>query len=314
MSLSPMPHSDISVNPLDVRPIAGSIGAEIHGLDLSSPLSAEVFDQIHAAFLDHLVLFFPHQSPLTPANLSAFASRFGEVDKAPFVYPFKVPSEPGFPEVYNNIKEAGSRTTNIGGFWHADVTYRVRPHLCSVLYAKDVPTFGGDTMFANQYLAYETLPDDVKERVSKMKAVHSSTMIHGQSAPRIASVSRDHIPNAGDESIETHKDHVIKGEPNVVENLHPVVRVHPDTGRKLLYVNRGFTSRFDSMSVDDSLPLLEYLWHHATRAEFTCRYRWRPHDVTVWDNRAVHHYAINDYFGHARHMQRIAVHEPVRPY
>ena len=295
----------------DIRPVAGSIGAEIYGVDLSSHVDNRVFTEIHKAFLKYLALFFPGQKVLKPDQLRSFAALFGEIDTAPFAYPFKMPSLEGFPEIFNIIKEADNSAINFGGFWHADVTYRERPHLAAIFYAKEVPDFGGDTMFANQYLAYETLSKDMKERLSEMKAVHSSAMPYGQESARFGSVGRNRAPTDNDHHFESTG--LEKANVQSIENVHPVVRTHPETGKKLLYVNRAFTARFDGMSAEESLPLLEELWAHASRPEFTCRYRWASNTVGVWDNRATHHYAINDYYGQRRHMQRIAIHEPARP-
>ena len=291
----------------EIRPIAGSIGAEIRGVELHKSLTEAQFGLIYQAFLEHLVIFLPQQSSLSLDDITGFARRFGALDDNPFVYPFKIPPIEGYPEVYNNIKEAENTGVNIGGFWHADVTYRSKPHKASVLYAKEVPEFGGDTMFANQYLAYETLPNDLQNRLSKMQAIHSSAMPHGQSAERFASVSRHHAPAPADRELDAGGQEVVDVE--VIENVHPVVRTHPETGKKHLYVNRGFTSRFVDMTEAESLPLLEELWAHASRAELTCRYRWQPNSVAVWDNRVTLHYAINDYFGQRRHMQRVSIHE-----
>ncbi len=292
---------------IEVKPVAGTIGAEVVGVDLTRSLDGELFDEIRQALLDHLVIMLPGQKPLSPRQLRAFAEGFGTLDTDPFVYPFRIPPIEGFPEIYSNIKEADNTGINIGGYWHADVTYRRKPHKASVLYAKEVPACGGDTMFANQYLAYETLPGDLKQRVENLQAVHSSAMPHGQSAARFASVDRHHAPAGEDRNFETSNAYVDDVE--VIENIHPVVRRHPLTGRKLLYVNRGFTSHFVGMTVDESLPLLEALWAHACRLELTCRFRWTAHAVVVWDNCATQHYALNDYYGHRRHMLRISVHE-----
>lgn len=292
---------------IDVQPIAGTIGAEIRGIDLSGSLADEIFEQIHKAFLEHLVIFFPDQKPLNPGHLTGVAQRFGEVDENPFAFPFKMPAIEGYPQVFNLIKEADSTAINFGGFWHADVTYRARPHKAAILYANEIPEYGGDTMFANQYLAYESLSNGMKEMLDGMMAVHSSAMPHGREEARFGAVSKNRAANDKDRVIEDSMANAEKQDP--IENLHPVVRVHPDTGKKFLYVNRAFTERFEHMSIEESLPLLHTLWHHAARPEFTCRYRWTPNSVAIWDNRASQHYAINDYYGVRRHMQRIAVHE-----
>jgi taurine dioxygenase len=311
MTVSAKATANHSPNTIDVGPIAGTIGAEISGVDLSRNLDANTTRLLQDAFLEHLVIFITGQPPLDPDQLKAFAALFGEIDRAPFVHPFKTPSLEGHPEVFNIVKEPDSRAVNIGGFWHADVTYRERPHLGALLYAREVPAFGGDTMFANQYLAYETLSDGMKEMLSSMRAIHSSAMPHGQEEVRFAAVARDHAPVEGDRSFDS--PNLVTTRVDVIETAHPVIRTHPDTGRKALYVNRAFTERFEGATVEESLPLLRTLWDHAARPEFTCRYRWRTGTVALWDNRVTQHYAINDYFGQRRHMQRIAIHEPTRP-
>ena len=294
-----------------VRPISGSIGLEITGIDLRRELTNSEWDFVHAALLDNLVIFMADQQPLSPADLRRFAGKFGEIDTAVFRFPFVTPIEDGFPEIYNSIKEASDRSINQGGFWHADVTYRERPQKVGVLYAKECPAYGGDTMFANQYLAYETLSDGMKSLLEGLQAVHTSAMEHGGEEARFGAVSKDHAATPQDRAFAETPP--APGEADVTENTHPVVRTHPDTGRKSLYVNRGFTSRFAGMTVEESLPLLEFLWQHAARPEFTCRYAWSPNAVTVWDNRCVHHYALNDYYGERRHMQKITVSEDSRP-
>jgi taurine dioxygenase len=296
---------------IEVRPLAGALGAEIPGIDLARGVSDAVFAEIHEAFLEHLVIFLPQAAPLTPEAHGRFAARFGEIDQSPFVYPFKLPTVAGHPEILLNVKEAGDRAVNFGGFWHADVTYRERPHKAGVQYAKAAPQVGGDTMFANQYLAYETLSDGMKAMLGPLKAVHSSRMAYGGEEARFAAVSRTHAPLSEDRRFAASQHAVAEAEISAAE--HPVVRTHPETGRKFLYVNRGFTERFAGMTQAESLPLLEFLWEHAVRPEFTCRRRWTPHEVGVWDNRCVLHYALNDYYGQRREMHRIAVHEPARP-
>ncbi len=229
----------------------------------------------------------------------------------PFVYPFKLPTVEGHPEILNNVKEAKDGAINLGGFWHADVTYRERPHKLAVMYAKEAPRHGGDTMFANQYLAYETLSPGLQRMLRGLKAVHTSAMPYGGESARFASVSRHRAPKIEDRSFAAAI--YDKACAPATETEHPVVRTHPETKRKSLYVNRGFTVRFSGMTDGESAPLLEYLWNHASRAEFTCRYRWSANDVVVWDNRCTLHYALNDYYGQRRVMQRIAVHEETRP-
>ena len=297
-----------------VRPISGTIGLEIEGIDLRRDLTNGEWEFVHAALMDSLVIFFAGQQALSPGDLRRFAGKFGEIDLTIFGGPFVMRIEDGFPEIYNTIKEASDRSFNQGGFWHADVTYRERPQKVGILYAKECPAYGGDTMFANQYLAYETLSDGMKSLLEGLQAVHSSLMEHGGGEARFGAVSKDHAAMPEDRAFATKPVAQGQGEiMDVTENMHPVVRTHPETGRKCLYVNRGFTSHFAGMTKEESLPLLEYLWQHAARPEFTCRYAWTRNAVTVWDNRCVHHYALNDYYGERRHMQKITVHEDSRP-
>ena len=246
---------------LDIRPIAGALGAEIHGVDLSR-LDDATFNAIHWAFLDYLVVFLPRQD-LTPRQHREFAARFGDIDMAPFTHPLKVPLVPGHPEILNLIKEPDDEAVNQGGFWHSDVTFRERPHALSVIHALETPSRGGDTMFANQYLAYETMSEGMKRMLDGLTAVHSSTMPHGNAA-RSGAVSRTHAPRPEQGTPEASVN--AEDEPVVVSEIeHPVVRTHPETGRKALFVSRAFTVRFARMTDEESRPLLDYLWEHADR-------------------------------------------------
>src|SRR5262245_1126744 len=305
------PAGDARRSKIEIDPIAGSIGAALLGVDLTRSIGDSLFADIHAAFLEHLVIFLPRQKPLSPTQHGAFAALFGEIDYEPFSYPYKTPTVPDHPEILINIKEASDRSFNVGGSWHADVTYRERPHKAAVLYAKEAPRFGGDTMFANQYLAWESLSEGMREMLAHRKAVHSSRMVYGGESARFPSVSRDEAPRSEHRSF-TASLHA-RAEGLASENEHPVARTHPETRRRSLYVNRGFTYCFAHMSVEESRPLLELLWQHAERAEFTCRWRWSVNDVAVWDNRCVLHYALNDYSGNRREMHRISIHEETRP-
>ena len=168
-----------------IKPISGALGAEIGGLDLARPLTDEQFRSVYQVFLDHLVIFFPEQH-LTPAHLRAFSARFGEIVVPRFEPPFKMPAVEGYPEIYQLIKEPGDLAANVGGLWHADVTYRERPNLGSVGYVKEAPAYGGDTMYANLYLAYETLSEGMKRLLEGLRAVHSSSMPHGGESVRSA--------------------------------------------------------------------------------------------------------------------------------
>ena len=299
------------VDGIRVEPLSGALGAELFGIDLGAPLDEARFAVIRRALLDHLVIFFPDQH-LGPERQRDIAARFGSVDEEPFIYPLRMPALEGHPEVYRIVKEPRDRSLNLGGFWHADVTYRERPNLGSVVYIEEAPTHGGDTLFSNQYLAYETLSEGMKAMLRRLRAVHSSAMPYGGEAARFPAVARNHAPRPEDRTFETSTH--ARSTTAIIEHDHPVVRRHPESGRRSLYVNRAFTSRFRGMSREESRPLLEFLWRHAERPEFTCRYRWRRHCLGIWDNRCVLHFALNDYYGQRRVMHRISIHEAARPH
>jgi taurine dioxygenase len=270
---------------IQVIPIASALGAEIRGVDLAQPPAPGVFDEIHRAFLEHLVIFF-HGQTLGPDHLTGFARRFGPLGRYPFAEPLA-----GHPEVIPIIKEP-DQLSNFGGLWHSDTAYQERPSLGSLLYALEVPSLGGDTLFANMYLAYERLSDGLKALLGGLTAVNSA-------AKNRASLRSDHL--AGGAMTGKALD------PVTLEAAHPVVRSHPETGRKALYVNRAHTLRFTDMTVDESRPLLDFLFDHACKAEFTCRFRWQPGSLALWDNRCTQHYPLNDYHGHRRVMHRVTL-------
>ncbi len=270
---------------IEVRRLAGALGAEILGADLSRDLDNETFDDIHQAFLDHQVIFFRGQD-LTPETHKRFGRRFGRLNIHPYVQGME-----GHPEVMEIIKEPQDRT-NFGGGWHSDMSFLREPSIGSILYALEVPEYGGDTLFASQYAAYEALSDGLKRTLEGLNAVHSAGREYspgGHSAQKRASMS------------------VVEAEGQIGEFVHPVVKVHPETGRKALYVNPAFTMKFEGWSTRESKPLLDYLFNHARYEGFTCRFRWEKGSVAFWDNRAVWHFALNDYPGQRRHMRRVTV-------
>jgi taurine dioxygenase len=268
---------------LDIRPIAGALGAEIHGLDLSAVLDGETIAAIRQALLDHLVIFFRDQD-LPPARFLAFARRFGE----PVEYPL-VKGIEGFPVIIQ-VAKLEHETVNFGGIWHSDTTYLEIPPMATLLVAREVPPAGGDTLFANQYLAYETLSEGMKKMLAPLKALSSS-------AKADASKTRED---------RIRSDPTTRSREELVAE-HPVTRTHPETGRKALYVNIAHTKRFVGMSEAESAPILDYLFRHQTRPEFTCRFSWRVGSLAFWDNRAVQHNPINDYHGYRRVMHRITL-------
>ena len=272
-------------NSIEVRPIAGAIGAEIHGIDLADSPSDEQFDTVRRAFLDHQVIFFRDQA-LDPDSHKDLGRRFGELNIHGY---YK--SLPGHPEILPVLKEPEA-TENIGGVWHSDVTYLPEPALGSILYALEVPPAGGDTMFASQYRAYEALSDGMKEMLEGLRAIHSSDLFTNKARRDAVNATRTTKLAEIDET---------------VESSHPVVRTHPETGRKCLFVNGAFTRRIDGWTVEESRPLLDYLYRQAARPEFTCRFRWRQGSIAFWDNRCTQHYALNDYQGYRRTMHRVTL-------
>jgi taurine dioxygenase len=265
-----------------VEPIAGALGAEISGVDLARPLTDEAILAVRRAWLDHLVLFFRDQD-LSPAQFLEFGRRFGEVIEYPFVKGL-----PDYPEIIPVLKLEHERV-NFGGVWHSDTAYLDVPPMASMLLAREIPPYGGDTLFANMYQAYETLSDGLKAMLDGLVAINSSAK---------ADASRTREDRMKDSAREVKKDYVA---------AHPVVRRHPETGRRALYVNVAHTVRFDGMTEEESAPLLAYLFRHQTQPEFTCRFRWRSGSLAFWDNRCAQHNAINDYAGHRRLLHRITL-------
>src|SRR5690606_15923699 len=235
---------------ITVRRIAGALGAEIGGVDLSQPLAEEVVAEIRRALLDHLVIFFRDQS-LTPQQILAFGRRFGE----PVEYPM-LKGLPECPLITPAVKLEHERE-NCGGVWHTDTTYLDCPPMASLLYAVELPPYGGDTLFANQYAAYEALSDGLRQTLSGLIAVNTS------SKADVTRSREDRLREAG-------------AERKVLTGEHPAVRTHPETGRKALYVNYGHTLRFKGWTEEESAPLLDFLFRHQVKPEFTCRFVWRP--------------------------------------
>jgi taurine dioxygenase len=268
---------------IEIRRIAGALGAEIAGVDLAQDLDDGTIAAIRRAWLDHLVIFSRGQQ-LTPARFLAFARRFGEVVEYPFLKGLD-----GFPEITPVVKLEHERV-NFGGLWHSDTAYLERPPMGTMLIAREVPPFGGDTLFANMYLAYETLSPGMRRLLDGLVAVNSSAK---------ADVTKTREDRVRDGARSDAKREYIAA--------HPVVRTHPETGRKALYVNGGHTVRFKDMTEEESAPLLQYLFSHQQRPEFTCRFRWEVGSISFWDNRCTQHNPINDYHGFRRIMHRITL-------
>jgi taurine dioxygenase len=271
------------VTSIRVDPIAGALGAIISDIDLSKGLSDEAVAAIRRAWLEHLVIFFKDQE-LSPAQFLAFARRFGQVIEYPFIKGLE-----GSPEIVPVVKLEHERV-NFGGIWHSDTAYLEVPPMASMLIAREVPPAGGDTMFSNMYLAYETLSNGMKRLLEGLVAVNSSAK---------ADVSQTREDRMKDSARADGKKEYVAA--------HPVVRVHPETGRKALYVNVGHTVCFEGMTPEESAPILDYLFRHQIRPELTCRFRWRVGSIAFWDNRCTQHYPINDYHGYRRVMHRVTL-------
>lgn len=267
---------------IDVQPIAGALGAVIGGVDLAGALPEATLHEIRRAWLEHLVVFFRGQT-LAPADLLAFARRLG----TPVEYPF-VGGIDGFPEIIA-VTKLPEETVNFGGIWHSDTVYLERPPMATVLVAREVPPFGGDTMFANMYAAYAALSPGMQQLLDGLRAVHSSALAD------VSKTREDRIREHGTGSDEEY----------VAE--HPVVRTHPETGRRALYVNVAHTVRFVGMTEEESRPLLRFLFAHSVRPEFTCRFSWQVGSLALWDNRCAMHNPVNDYHGYRRSMHRISL-------
>lgn len=267
----------------EIRQLTPAIGAEIFGLDLSSTLAPETLAKLRQVWLERKVLFFRDQK-LTPDQQLAFTRQFGELEKYPFL-----PGISGYPLIAPVLKQA-HETVNFGGLWHSDTTYLETPAMGATLYAIEIPPLGGDTLFANMALAYETLPESLKTKIRDLRVVNSSAKAE------VTKTREDRIRDAGDD--------VARQE---FVSHHPLVRIHPETGEKILYVNEGHALRIEGWTEEDSLPLLEALYRHQRKPEFQCRFRWSVGALALWDNRACQHYPVNDYHGYRRLLHRVSL-------
>ncbi len=271
-----------SAGELTVTPKSPTIGAEIGGVDLAAELSDDTIAAIRRALLDHKVLFFRDQDITTDQHL-AFGQRFGELE----VHPFAV-NKPGYPEVLAITHDADhpGRENN----WHSDVTWRLQPSLGSILRCLECPTVGGDTLFADMYAAYDGLPQRIKQRVEGRVARHD--FAHFRRLMRHRGATDDEIAEM---------------EVTYPNPEHPVIRTHPETGRKGIYVNRAFTQEIVGLDADESAELLDILYAQATYPEYQVRFSWAPNSIAFWDNRACQHYATSDYWPNVRRVERVTI-------
>lgn len=265
-----------------VKPLTPTIGAEVHGIDLANPLAAETLAALRQTLLDWKVIFFRDQNIVTEEHI-AFARNFGDLEVHPFA-----PHKPGFPEILaiTHDKDNPGRENT----WHSDVTWREAPSLGSILRAVEVPDVGGDTLFSDMYAAYDNLSDEVKAKIEGRVALHD--FVHFRTRMRKRGVSEEKIEEFN------------KAYPAVE---HPVVRIHPETGRKGLYVNAAFTQYIVDMDRVESDALLKHLYAQAAIPEYQCRFSWKANSLAFWDNRACQHYAVSDYWPAVRRMERVTI-------
>jgi taurine dioxygenase len=272
---------------LSVSRLSGALGAEVRGIDLSKRVARGEIADLRKALIDHLVVSVPDQA-MTLDDLERVTDDLGGRAVTPFVKPL-----PDRPYVIRVLKERGDKL-NFANAWHSDLTYLPEPPSFTLLYAHDVPDFGGDTLFQNQYLAYETLSDGLKATLRGLRAVHSAGSAYGTGG------YLDRVKH----QMSTE---IVPSEDAFREHIHPAVITHPESGRQALYLNPVYTMRFEGWSAADSQPLLQHIYRHATNENFTCRVRWAKGTLTIWDNRATQHNALNDYAGQRREMFRTSV-------
>lgn len=273
---------------IDLRPLAGALGAEVFGLDLAQPLDDDRFAAVHQAFVDRGLLVFRDQE-LTHQSQIAWARRFG----VPDIHPIAIGLEE-FPELIRVLKPAGA-SASFGVGWHSDNSFFAEPSLGSVLYGVTIPPFGGDTLYASMEKAYDALSEPLRRMLDGMQAVHSAVRAYD---PDVTGREK----YSGDAPITYRYSEAVRE-----EVVHPVIRTHPVSGRKSIYVNQMFTQRIVGLKAHESDALLALLYDHCVRPEFTCRLRWQPRTLAMWDNRIVQHYAIDDYQQFERLMFRVTI-------
>jgi taurine dioxygenase len=279
----------MSYKTMEVRPIAGALGAEIYGANLKDRDDSPMWLELRQAFLEYKVVAVRGQN-LTPADIMRVGGKFGE----PTFYPFAKGME-GFPHMTRIVKEK-NETENFGNDWHTDTMYLEKPPRATLLYAVETPVRGGDTLYANTSAAYDSLSDGMKQLIERLIGVNSGGLKHKRGGARAA-----HHARIGTMALQN------ADRADGYESRHPIVRTHPDTGRKSLYVSSLHTLRLDGMTEEESRPLIGFLNDRCIENEFTCRMRWEPGQLTIWDNRCTLHNAINDYHGHRREMHRLTV-------
>ena len=272
---------------ITVTPVSRFVGAEIGNIDIDYGLSDEQFLEMQRAFVAHGVIFIRNQN-LTPDQHIEFAKCWGEINVNRFFQ--AVDTHP----IIAEVRKEPNQKSNIGAAWHTDHSYDLVPAMGSILYAREIPKMGGDTLFSSMYAAYDHLSDGMKETLLRMRAEHSSR--HSFGAAAYIDLDVDDVGNRLGNTADATQD-----------ATHPVIIKHPLSGKPALYVNGDFTVKFEGWSKQESQPLLDYLYQHAHQNEFTCRFQWQQGSIAIWDNRATHHCALNDYQGERRLMHRITV-------
>lgn len=273
---------------IDVDRIAGALGAEVRGLDLTRPLADDELLTLRAAILDHKVVFLRDQ-PYATEHLERLTIQLGGHGETPFLE-----SMPDHPGVVRVVREADETGFNFGGAWHSDWSFQPAPPAFTLLWSIDVPPHGGDTMWCNQELAYETLSTGLQAVLDELRVVHSAGWAY--SADGVLA-----------RTAHTRSMRIATSDVALAEHVHPAVTTHPETLRRAVFVNPTYSVRFEGWSVADSAPLLQYLYMHSTRDAFTCRFRWTPNTLAIWDNRCTQHNALNDYNGYRRELHRTTV-------
>jgi taurine dioxygenase len=268
---------------MKIKRIAGALGAEIMGLDLTQSPSSDLTKEIREVFLKNSVIFLRNQR-LTSLQFMNFATAMGEPIQYPFVKGFD-----DFPQIIE-VKKLEHEKVNFGGVWHSDTTYLEKPPMGSMLLSKEIPPYGGDTLFACQYAAYESLSDTMQRLLEGLQGINSSAKAD------VSKTREDRIKSDGNESL-----------PKSFSSSHPVVRTHPETGRKALFVNTAHTTGIEGLTDKESASLLSFLFEHQVKPEFTCRWAWEPDALAFWDNRCAQHNPINDYHGFRRVLHRITL-------
>jgi taurine dioxygenase len=268
--------------------LCGAGGAEISGIDASRPLAPEAVQGLRRALAEHCVIFLRDQE-LTPDQQKAFARHFGPLAQTPFIKPLD-----GHPEMMRIVREADEKKKqNFGGRWHSDMTFSPEPVLGTCLYARESPEVGGDTIWSNQMLAFEALSPALQRTLEGLRVMHSARRSYGPQG------------TYADDDLKSMR--IEASEAALKEQAHPCIRTHPESGRKILFVNWVYAIRFEGMTEEESAPLLDFLNRHSQRPEFQIRFRWRKGSLALWDNRSTQHIAVNDYAGYRRVMDRVTI-------